>query len=135
MYESWTRKSANFSVMLSCSIVRETGCTVLGTTLNYRLWHAKLTKFMNWQIFFPKWRIFSESCGIYLLSLAVLLCSYLSFLIFEKGVSCFGILLLESIHLTLSINCSVSSSKLFPFPCVRNIHTWSNLSLVLKISL
>ena len=139
MYESWTRKSASFSVMLTsskkCKIVRETGCTVLGTTLDYRLLHAKLTKFMNWQIFFPKWSIFSESCGIYLLSLAVLLSSYLSLLIFEKGVSCFGTLLFESIHLTWSINRYVGSSKLFHFPCVRNIHTWSNLSLVLKISL
>lgn len=107
-------KAQNFSVKLTsskkCKIVRETGCAALGTILDYRLWHAKLTKFMNWQIFFPKWRIFSESYGIYLLNLAVLLCSYLSFLIFEKGVSCFGTRLLESIHLTWSINRSVGSN-------------------------
>lgn len=57
MYESWTRKSSNFSVNLTyskkCKIARETGYRALGTALRYKLWHAKLTKFMKvGQIFF-----------------------------------------------------------------------------------
>ena len=40
MYESWTRKSSNFSVNLTyskkCKIARETGYRALGTALRYK---------------------------------------------------------------------------------------------------